>query len=153
MHAVRGLISFLFEFIAAAATAAVVIAVVVAAVVALLELLIPVLAVVLVVAAVAVARIGDVAVALPRFVGPETLDIGSVGEFQLAIGDLGQLGLDGVIMDGLLMPVIVRQLHVVGDGIGKSGPFVGILFREGFVDDDLQVFAQMGQFGIPFGVF
>src|SRR5579863_9438273 len=139
MHAAGGLVSFLLEFIAAA----VVIPLVVAAIAALLELLISVLPVVLVVTAVVVARIGDIAVGFPGFVGPETLDVRSIGKFQLTARDLGKLALNGIVVHGLLVPVVISQLHVIGDGIGESVAFVGILFREGFVDNDLEVFAQM----------
>src|SRR5580692_12167711 len=111
-----GLVSFLFEFI----SAAVVVPVVVAVIAALLELLVPVLTVVLIVTAIVAARIGDIAVGFPRFVRPETLDEGGIGEFQLIVGDLGQLGLDGVVMHRFFMPVIIGQLHVIGYGIGKT---------------------------------
>src|SRR5580658_9940395 len=140
MHAAGGLVSFLLEFI----TAAVVVPLVVAVIAALLELLISVLPVVLIVATVVVARIGDIAVGFPGFVGPETLDVRGIGEFQLTVGDLGELALDGIVMHGLFVPVVISQLHVISDGVGESVAFVGILFREGFVDDDLEIFAQMG---------
>src|ERR1700723_599942 len=126
MHAAGELVSFLFEFIPAAVVAPVIVAVVVT----LLELLIPVFPVVLVVTAIVISRIGDIAICFTRFIWPETLDIGGIGKFQLTIGDLGQLTLDGVVVYGFLMPVVIGQFHVIGDGVGKSIALVRILFRK-----------------------
>src|ERR1700743_1641731 len=148
-----GLVSFLLEFIAAAVVVAVVIAVVVAVVVALLEFLVPLVPVVLVVVAAIVARVGDIAIAFAGFNGPETLDIGRVGEFQLAVGDLGEFALDSVVVYGLFMPVVVGQFHVIRYGVGKSISLFGILFRQGLIDDYLQIFAEVGKFRVAFGIF
>src|SRR5579872_1152590 len=93
------LVSFLFEFI----PAPVVVPVNIAVVIALLKFLVPLVAVILVIAAVAVSDVAGVA----SFVDPETLHKRSIGEFKLAIGDLGKLTLDRVVMNDFFMPVVI----------------------------------------------
>src|SRR6185437_15389776 len=105
----RALISFLFEFIPAPVVVAVI-----AAIVPLLEFLISLVPVI----AIVIAPV--VPFALAVVFGTEALDEGSVGELQLAIGQIGQFALDRVVMHGLFMPVVIGQLHVIGDGIGET---------------------------------
>jgi hypothetical protein len=147
------LVSFLFEFVAATIIAAVVIAVIVAVVVPRLEFLVVPL-VIVVIAIIIAKRISPVvSIAFATLVGAETLDKGSIGEFELSRRETGQLLLNGVVVNGLLMPVVVGQFHVIGHGIGKTIALVGIFFGQRLVDDDLQVFAQMREFGVTLGVF
>src|ERR1700743_41972 len=94
---VEPLISFLFEFIAAAVVIPVVIAVVVA--VPLLEFLLPVIAVI----AVGIASV--IPVITLAVLLCESFDEGRFGEFQLSVGKIRQLALDGVVVDHLFMPV------------------------------------------------
>jgi len=80
---------------------------------------------------------------LAVFIGPEALDIRCIGEFQLAAGELGKFGLDSVVMDGLFMPVIIGQFHVVCNGIGKTVALIRIFLRQRLVDDDFQIFPHV----------
>lgn len=140
--------SFLFKFIAAPVVVAVIIPVVVpviaAVVVALLKFLVAFVPVVAITAA--------VSFPFPVFVGAEALDIRCIGEFQLTIGQGGKFSLDRVIVDGFLVPVVIRQLHVIGDGIGKTIALVRVLFGQRFIDNDLEILAHVGEFRITFGV-
>jgi len=83
----------------------------------------------------------------------EAFYVWCIGKLQLATGDNIQFALYRIVMHRFLVPVIIGQLHIVGDGIGEPIAFVGIFFRQGFVNNDFQVFAQMGKLGIPFGIF
>ena len=128
------LIPFLFEFSRAIVVPVVPVVPVIAAIVApLLEFLI----------AFATVIIEILTISLPALVGPEALHVWRVGEFQLTGGEIGQFALDRVIVDCFLMPVVIRQLHIVGDGIGKAVAFFRVFFGQCLVDDDLQVLAQM----------
>ena len=134
----RILISFLFEF-----SGAVVVPVITVVIVPLLEFLITLATVV-----------GKVlTIPVPTLIGPEALYIRRVGELQLTIGKVGKLALDSVVVNGLLMPVVISQLHVVGDGIGEAVAFFGVLFGQRLVDDDLQVLSKVRELGIAFGIF
>lgn len=134
------LVSFLFEFIVAAA-----IPVVALVVVALLEFLIPFVPVV-------VAEIVAPVVAFAIFVGAEGFHVWCIREFQLTIGEVIELGLDRVVMDGLFMPVVVGELHIVGNGVGESIAFIRIFFGERFVYHELKVLAHVRELGIAFGI-
>ena len=136
------LIPFLFEF---TRTIVVPVIPVVAAIVApLLEFLIIAFATVI---------IEILTISLPGLVGPEALHVRCVGEFQLTCSEIGQFALDRVVVDSFFMPVVIRQLHIVGDRIGKAIAFFRIFFGQRLVYDDLQVLAQVGELGIAFGIF
>src|SRR3984957_17451383 len=150
------LVSLLFEFVAATVIAtiiaAVVIAVIVAVVVPRLEFLVaPFIVVIAVIVAKRIPPV--VSVAFPTFVGTEALDKRSIGELQLPCREAGELLLNGVVVDGLFMPVIIGQFHVIGHCIGETVALVGIFFGQRLVDHNLQVFAQMREFGVTLGVF
>src|ERR1700722_18117719 len=157
MHTL-GLVSFLLEFVVAAVIVPVVIAVViitviVRVVVPRLEFLVVPL-VIIVTTVIAAKRISPVVpISFAAFVGTETLDKGGIGELELPCRQTGQLLLDGVVVDGLFMPVVVGQFHVVGHGIRKTIALVRIFFGQRLVDHDLQVFTQMREFGVTLGVF
>src|ERR1700722_2123028 len=92
---------FLFEFIGAPIVipviTPVIIPIVIPVVIPLLEFLVPFIAIVAV----------SAPFALAVFLGTEALDIRCISKFQLAAGELGKLSLDGIVMDGLFMPVII----------------------------------------------
>src|SRR5579872_707337 len=96
--------SFLFEFIAAP----VVIPLVIAVAAPLLELLVPFVAVI---AAKGVAPVIPVACLTVVF-RAEALHERCCGKLELTVGEIGQLSLDSVVMDGLLVPVVIGKLHV-----------------------------------------
>ena len=134
----RILISFLFEF-----SGAVVVPVITVVVIPLLEFLITLAAIV-----------GKIlTIPVPALIGPEALHVRRIGEFQLTIGKVGKLALDSVVVNGLLMPVVISQLHVVGDCIGETVAFFRVLFGQSLVDDYLQVFSKVRELGITFGIF
>ena len=54
-------------------------------------------------------------VVAPALISPMTPNVRGIGEFKLPLGDCCELTLNGVIMHGFLMPVGVRELHVVSD--------------------------------------
>ena len=149
------LVSLLFEFVAATVVATVIAAVVIAVIVAIIVprlefLVVPFIVVITVIAK----RITPVVpVAFPAFIGSETLDKRRIGELQLPCREAGELLLNSVVMDGLFMPVIIGQFHVIGHCIGETVALVGIFFGQRLVDHDLQVFAQMREFGVTLGVF
>src|ERR1700722_13391014 len=152
----RLLESFLFEFVAATVIVPVIVPVVIAVIVAVIVPLLKFLIVpfVVVVTAVIAKRISPViSIAFATLIGSETLDKGSIGEFELSRRETGQFLLDGVVVNGFLVPVVVGQFHVIGHGIGETIAFVGIFLGQRLVDDDLQVFAQMREFGVTLGVF
>ncbi len=103
------LVSFLFEFIAASAVTAI-IAPVVAVVVPRLEfLVVPFVVVVIVVTIIAAKRISPVVpVVSAALVGTEALHERSIGELQLSRRKSRQLLLNGVVVNRLFMPIVVR---------------------------------------------
>src|SRR5579871_2560873 len=153
MHA-RGFeasVPFLFEFIAATIIVPIV---PVAVVIPLLEfLVVPLVVAIVVVAAAGIAIDAVLPVAALVLVGSEALDKRSIAELQLTIGELGHLALDSVVMDGLLMPVVIGQLHIIGDSVGEPVALVGVLLCQGLVDDDLEVLAKVGEPRIAFRIF
>ena len=50
------------------------------------------------------------------------------------------------------MPVVIGQFHIISNGIGKALLLFGVFFFQCFIDDQLQVFAQMRKFWITFGI-
>lgn len=50
------------------------------------------------------------------------------------------------------MPVAVSKLHVISDGIGKTLTFFSIILTKGLVDDHFNIFTQVIEAGIPFGI-
>src|ERR1700733_6515189 len=152
MNARYRLVSFLFEF--TTSTASVIIPVVAAVIVVVAAA--PAIAATrleFLIAFVAVVVVSSALLPFPVLIRAEALDIGCIGELQLSAGEVGQLALDGVVMDGLLMPVVVGEFHIISDGVGKAAAFVGVLFRQCFVDHDLQVLSEMGEPGIALWIF
>lgn len=80
------------------------------------------------------------------------LNVGRIAKLQLAIGYFIQLTPNGIVMHKLFMPVAVGQLHIIGDGMGKTRFLLGIILMQGFVNYQLQVFAQVGVPWVPFRV-
>ena len=145
------LIAFLFEFITTTIVIPIVVAIVVVVIIApLLEFLFPVIAVIAT-AAKGIAAIVPVVPLTVVFL-LEALDKRRVGKFKLAVGEIRELALDGVVMDHLLMPVAIGQLHVISDRIGKPGAFVRIFFGQRLVDHYFQVLTQMRELGITLGI-
>jgi hypothetical protein len=56
------------------------------------------------------------------------LYIRRISKGQLPIRDPCELALNGIVMHHLLMPVVVSELHVVSDRVGKPQPLVGVFF-------------------------
>ena len=133
-------ISLLFKF-----AGAIVIPVVAVVIIPLLEFLIALAASTII--------IEVLAIAFPSLIGPEALHVWGIGELQLAVGEVGKLALDRVVVYRLFVPVVIRQFHIVGDGIGEAIALFRVLFGQRLVDDDLQVLSEMGELGIAFGIF
>ena len=115
----RLLISFLLEFITAPIVIPVVIAIIVVIVVPLLELLLPVIAVLAILAAESITAVVPV-IPAPRVFLLEALDKRCIRECKLPVCKIRQLALNSVVMNGLFMPVVISQLHIISNGVGES---------------------------------
>lgn len=67
----------------------------------------------------------------------------SGGEFQLPTRDGIEFLPDRVVMHQFAVPGVVREFHVIGNGICETGALLGVLFRKGFVDDCFEVYAKV----------
>jgi hypothetical protein len=63
-------------------------------------------------------------------IASEAFYIRGVGEFQFISGDAAQFTLDGVVVYGFFVPIIVGQFHVISHRICKSILLIRILFLE-----------------------
>src|SRR5687767_7032219 len=69
--------------------------------------------------------------------------IRGVGKLQLALGNGVKLALNGIIMHRILVPVGIRQLHVIGNSVGKALALLLAFLSQCFFDYQLQVFTQV----------
>lgn len=74
-------------------------------------------------------------------------------EFELAMGDIAQFPLYRVVVYQFFMPVAVGKLHVIGDGIGKPLFLFRVFFPKGLVNDYFNIFSQVIELRVFFGVF
>src|SRR6478735_12392239 len=82
----------------------------------------------------ALLRTVAIAAAFALLLRAEGFYIRRVGKLQLALCNVGQLALDGIIVHHILMPVAVGQLHVIGNRIGKTLALFFVWLVQGFVD-------------------
>ena len=144
---------FLFEFIAAAVITAIIASVVTAIITTIVTtviaaVIIPLLEFLIAFVAI-IAVSAPVVLPFPVFIRPETFDIRRIGKFQLSAREIGQFALDGIVMNGFLMPVVIGEFHVISYGIGESIALVWIFFGQRFVDHDLQVLTKVAELGVP----
>src|ERR1700761_3089987 len=126
----RLLISFLLEFITAPIVIPVVIAIIVVIVVPLLELLLPVIAVLAILPAKSITPVVPVPISRTRILLLEALHERRIGKRQLPVSKIRQLALNSVVMNGLFMPVVIRQLHVIRHRIRTPGTLVRIFLGQ-----------------------
>ena len=70
-------------------------------------------------------------------------DVRCIGKGKLTVGDGVELALDRIVVDEFLVPVVICQLHVISNGIGKAQLLIGLFFFECLVDNELKILSKM----------